>query len=167
MIFVKVFKLVIDSKYFLEVLSEAKLGRDILAQELQAGDVDLNLETISQESRGVLSSVLGHTITDEELKIMLGWAEANRNRLMKDDTDGEAPPTEMSRAECLELEQNLKKLKEENNKSADEMKRVPCICPKELGQNSPFLVASTVLFWSFMGIFIVGAGCGMFRKFKK
>ena len=158
---------IIDSKYFLEVLSEAKLGTDILGQDLQEDDLDLNLSTISKESRGVLSSILGHTISDEELKIMLGWAESNRNRLLSDDTDGEAPPSEMSRAECLELERNLKKLKEENNKSADEMERVPCICPSKLGQNSPFLVASTVLFWSFMGIFIVGAGCGMFRKFKK
>ena len=163
----KVFNLVIDSKYFLEVISEAKLGTDILGQDLQAGDLDLNLSTISEESRGVLSSILGHTISDEELKIMLGWAESNRNRLMKDDTDGEAPPSEMSRAECLEMERSLKKLKEENDKSADEMERVPCICPSKLGQNSPFLVASTVLFWSFMGIFIVGAGCGMARKFKK
>ena len=163
----KVFKLVIDSKYFLEVISEAKLGTGILGQDLQEDDLDLNLSTISKESRGVLSSILGHTISDEELKIMLGWAESNRNRLLSDDTDGEAPPSEMSRAECLELERNLKKLKEENNKSADEMEKVPCICPSKLGQNSPFLVASTVLFWSFMGIFIVGAGCGMARKFKK
>ena len=159
--------MIIDSKYFLEVLSEAKLGTGILGQDLQEDDLDLNLSTISKESRGVLSSILGHTISDEELKIMLGWAESNRNRLLSDDTDGEAPPSGMSRAECLEMEQSLKKLKEENDKAASEMERVPCVCPSKLGQSSPFLVASTVMFWSFIGIFIVGAGCGMARKFKK
>ena len=115
----------------------------------------------------MLSSILGHQISDEELKIMLGWAESNRNRLQSDGTDGEAPPSGMTRGECLEMEQSLKKLKEENDKAASEMERVPCVCPSKMGQSSPFLVASTVMFWSFVGIFMVGAGCSLARRLKK
>ena len=138
----------------------------ILAQGLQEGDLDLDLSTISEESRGVLSSILGHQISDEELKIMLGWAESNRNRLQSDGTDGEAPPSGMTRGECLEIEESLKKLKEENDKAASEMEKVPCVYPSKMGQPSPFLVASTVMFWSFVGIFMVTSGCCLAHRLK-
>ena len=69
----KVFKLVIDSKYFLEVISDAKMETGILAQDLQEGDLDLNLSTISEESRGVLSSILGHQISDKLHSHDINW----------------------------------------------------------------------------------------------